>query len=85
MHGRTRVNLSNFIFDFIELDIHGFSRIRIFLSPIVFIFIQNSSHVWPKLEPNLYPHGQAEGTCYQLMKAIDPSATKINLITVFDA
>jgi hypothetical protein len=52
---------------------------------LTLFLIQNSSHVWTKLEPNLYPHGEAEGTCYQLMKAIDPSATKINLITVFDA
>jgi hypothetical protein len=37
------------------------------------------------LEPNLYPHGQTGGTCYQLMKAIDPGATKINFIIVFYA
>jgi hypothetical protein len=34
---------------------------------------------------NLCPHGQAGGTCYQLMKAIDPGATKINFIIVFNA
>jgi hypothetical protein len=34
---------------------------------------------------NLCPHSQAGGTCYQLMKAIDPGATKINFIIVFDA
>jgi hypothetical protein len=39
----------------------------------------------PKLEPKPIPQGQAGGTCYQLMKAIDPNATKINFIIVFDA
>jgi hypothetical protein len=34
---------------------------------------------------NLYPHGQAGGTYYQLMKTIDPGATKINFIIDFDA
>jgi hypothetical protein len=28
---------------------------------------------------------QTRGTCYQLMKAIDLGATKINFIIVFDA
>jgi hypothetical protein len=39
----------------------------------------------PNYNLNLYPHGQARGTCYQLMKAIDSGATKINFIIVFDA
>jgi hypothetical protein len=34
---------------------------------------------------NLCPHGQTGGTCYNLIKAIDLSATKINFIIVFDA
>jgi hypothetical protein len=64
----------------------SFSRFRIFLSPIDFIFIQKYlSHVWPKLEPKPILHGHAGGTYYGLMKAIDPSATKINFIIVFDA
>jgi hypothetical protein len=64
----------------------GFSRFRIFLSPINFTFYSKYfSHVWPKIQPKPIPHGHAGGTFYQLMKAIDPGATKINFIIVFDA
>jgi hypothetical protein len=54
------------------------------LSPIDFIFIQNISLMFGKKKNlNLYPHGHGGGTCYRLMKAIDPGATEINFIIVF--
>jgi hypothetical protein len=38
-----------------------------------------------KLKPKPMSQGQAGKTCNQLMEAIDPGATKINFVIVFDA
>jgi hypothetical protein len=51
------------------------------MSGSLYYYSKYLSHVWRKLKPKPMPGG----TCYQLMEAIDPGATKINFVIVFHA